>query len=133
MLARVSQLPPGRPRLAKALSAFCIATVAFLVFRDLLVAEAREVEVWLGLEVRGQAALLTAPLHWAIFAAGAWGFWRERRWIWPAAAGYALAIALSHLIWNLTSARGGGWSAGLAQAALFSVPGVLFLRARRDR
>ena len=48
-----------------ALAAFCALTVLFLVPRDLFFAETRDVEVWFGFEVRGRAALLTAPLHWA--------------------------------------------------------------------
>lgn len=114
-----------------ALAIFCVVTVAFLVPRDLFFAETREVEVWFGFEVHGTAALATAPLHWAIFLVGAWGFWVRRPWIVPAAAGYAFYIALSHLVWSEASPNGHGWLAGLAQALAFSVPGVLLLRAHR--
>ena len=114
-----------------ALSAVCLATVGFLVSRDLLVADVREVEVWLGFELRGATALLTAPFHWAIFLVGAWAFWRRRPWIVPAAAAYLFYVGLSHLIWSGTSAEGHGWPAGLAYALAFSVPGVLLLRAHR--
>jgi hypothetical protein len=98
--------------------------------RDLWVAEARDVEVWLGFEVRGPAARWTAPLHWAVFAAGAWAFWTQRRWIWSAAAAYAFYVAVSHLIWSETSPNGRGWPAGLAQALGLSLPGLLLLRLR---
>lgn len=114
-----------------ALAVFCALTVAFLVPRDLFFAETRDVEVWLGFEVRGTAALLTAPLHWAIFAAGAFGFWRARPWAAPGAALYCFYVALSHLIWSEVSANGQGWPMGLAQAAAFSFPGVFLWRARR--
>ncbi|MGH7288773.1 MAG: hypothetical protein ACREI8_12215 [Myxococcota bacterium] len=120
-----------RPWWMTALALFCALTVAFLVPRDLFFAETRDVEVWLGFEVRGAAALLTAPLHWAVFALGAWGFWRARPWITPAAAGYVFYVALSHLIWSEASPNGNGWPLGLAQAALISIPGVLLWRARR--
>ncbi len=113
-----------------ALAAFCLVTVAFLVPRDLFVPDTRDVEVWFGFELRGAAARLTAPLHWAIFAAGAWGFWRARPWIVPAAAGYVFYVALSHLVWSEASPNGNGWMIGLAQAAAISVPGFLLLRAR---
>jgi len=116
-----------------ALALFCAATVLFLVPRDLLFADARDVEVWFGFELRGRAALLTAPLHWAIFALGAWAFWTQQPWVLPAAAGYAFYVALSHLIWSEASANGRGWPAGLAQAAALSIPGVLLLRAHRSR
>ena len=53
-----------RPWWMTGLSLFCVATVLFLVPRDLFYAETRDVEVWLGFELRGAAALATAPLHW---------------------------------------------------------------------
>ena len=118
-----------------ALALFCAATVVFLAARDLLVPHVRDVEVWFGFELRGAAARLTAPLHWAIFAFGAWGFWRARREIVPAAAGYLFYVALSHLVWSEASPNGNGWPIGLAQAAAIAVPGFLLLRAhgRRER
>jgi hypothetical protein len=116
-----------------ALALFCAGTVAFLAWRDLLVPSARDVEVWFGVELRGAAARLTAPLHWAIFALAAWGFWRARPWIAPAAAFYLFYVALSHLVWSEVSPNGQGWIAGLAQAAAISIPGWLLLRAARWR
>jgi hypothetical protein len=114
-----------------ALALFCVATVLFLVPRDLFFAETREVEVWLGFEIRGTAALLTAPLHWAIFALGAWGFWHCRPWVVPWAAAYVFYVALSHVIWSEASPNGNGWPIGLLQALAISIPGALLLRVRR--
>jgi hypothetical protein len=88
-----------------ALALFCAATIVFLVPRDLFFSDARYVEVWFGFELHGAAALVTAPVHWAIFALGAYGFWRQRPWIVPAAAGYAFYVAVSHLIWILRAGR----------------------------
>lgn len=122
-----------RPGWATAGALFCAGTLLFLVARDLGLAHVREVEVWAGFEVHGLWARLTAPLHWAIFAIGAWGFWRLRPWIWPWASVYAFYVAGSHLVWNLTSPSGRGWSAGLVQLALFSAPGVLLWWARPPR
>jgi hypothetical protein len=120
-----------RPWWMTALAGFCAASVIFLVPRDLFFAETRDVEVWLGIELRGRAALLTAPLHWAVFGVGAWAFWRARPWIVSAAAAYVFYVALSHLIWSEASPHGNGWRVGLAQALAISVPGLLLLRARR--
>jgi hypothetical protein len=114
-----------------ALALFCAATVLFLAARDVFVPHVRDVEVWFGFELRGATARLTAPLHWAIFAVGAWGFWRARPWITRAAAAYVFCVALSHVVWNLVSPNGHGWVAGLAEAAAISVPGIVLLRARR--
>lgn len=119
-----------RPWWATALAAFCALTVIFLVARDLLVPEVRDTEVWLGFEVHGPLAWLTAPLHWAVFALGARGFWSLRPWVWPWASVYAFQVALSHLIWNLISPAGGGWTAGAWQLAVFSIPALLLLAAR---
>jgi hypothetical protein len=109
---------------------FCLLSLALNVPRDLLWPEYGDVEVWFGLEVRGLAARLTAPLHWAIFAVGAWAFWTCRPWIRPVAAAYAFYVAASHLVWSEASAHGNGWRVGLLQAAALSVPGFLLLRAR---
>ena len=118
-------------RARKLLALVCAATVPFLAVRDLLLPEIRDVEVWLGFELRGHAALLTAPLHWAIFAFGAFAFWRAKPWIWTAAAGYVVYVAASHLIWSEASPNGRGWPAGLAQAAALSLVAVLLLWMRR--
>jgi hypothetical protein len=115
----------------RVMAAFCLATVCFLVARDLFHPPSREVEVWFGFELRGSAARWTAPLHWAVFAVGAWAFWTRRPWIVPAAAGYVFYVALSHLVWSEASPNGNGWLVGLAQAFAISVPGVLLWRAGR--
>ena len=128
-----SQPPIERPWWATALACFCAATVVFLVVRDLFVPEVRDVEVWLGFELRGPLAIATAPLHWLVFAVGAWAYWTMRPWVRPWASVYAFTIAIGHLVWNLTSPRGEGLSAGLAQLVLFSVPALVLLRARPSR
>jgi hypothetical protein len=93
----------------------------------------RNVEVWLGFELHGAWARWTAPLHWALFAVGAWAFARGHRWIWRAAPFYAGYVAFSHLVWNLVSPSGGGLLDGLWQLALFSLPVVLLLRLAPPR
>jgi len=122
---------PHAARARRALALLCAATVVFLAARDLLLPEIRDVEVWLGFELHGLAARLTAPLHWAIFAFGAWAFWRGKPWIWQAAAAYVFYVALSHLVWSEASPHGRGWPMGLAQAAAISLIGALLLRISR--
>jgi|SRR5262245_2355900 len=120
-----------RPRWMTALAVFCALTVVFLAGRDLCVPSVGDVEVWLGFELHGRAARLTAPLHWAIFAGFAWGFWRAKPWIRPAASAYLFYVALSHLIWSEASPNGQGWPMGLLQAAGISLLALGMLRARR--
>lgn len=119
-----------RSRSAVCVAGFCALTVFVLVYRDLFVPNARETEVWLGFELTGNLARITAPLHWGIFGVGAWAFWTQRSWAWTSGALYALYIAFSHLVWNLISPSGGGWAAGLWQLALFSVPAMILLWLR---
>jgi hypothetical protein len=122
----------SRPWWMTTLAFFCLATVVFLVPRDLLFPDTRNTEVWLGFEVHGIAALVTAPIHWIVFLFGAWGFWFRRRWVLPCAAVYVFYVALSHLIWSEASPNGRGWPAGIVQALAISVPGVLLYRASRQ-
>ena len=66
------------------LMAFCAYMAAIYVPYDLFVKPAAEdQEVWLGFMLHGWAAKITEPVHLAIYAAGAWGFWKMRRWMWP--------------------------------------------------
>jgi len=109
------------------MAVLCVASLAWNVPRDLFFEEYRWVEVWGGFELRGWPALVTAPLHWAIFAVGAWAFWTGRRWVVPVAAAYAFYVAVSHLVWSESSPHGRGWRVGLLQMAALSLPGFLLL------
>jgi hypothetical protein len=88
-------------------------------------------EVWLGIVLRGTWAKATEPLHWAVYAAGAWGFLRMRTWMWPWAAVYTAQIAIAMLVWAVLS-RGGlpGWALGVVSAAPFVALAVALYRAR---
>jgi hypothetical protein len=117
-----------RPGWMTALALLCAATVVVSLVRDLFLPASREVEVWFGLEAHGWLAYLTAPLHWAIFAFGAWAFWTNQQWIVPWAAVYLFYAAFSHLVWSEASAHGRGWMIGLVQALLISSGGWVLLR-----
>ena len=125
---------PDRPRSRTiadtSLALFCSGTLLFLVYRDLALPRVADVEVWFGIEVHGVWARWSAPLHWAIFAAAGLAFWRAWPPIWRLAIGYSVYIAASHLIWNLTSAAGGGLAPGLAQTLLFLIPTAVLARIR---
>ena len=113
------------------LAVLCLATVVVSMVRDLFWPDSRWVEVWFGFEVMGWPALLTAPLHWAIFVIGAAAFWRGEAWVVPWAAGYLFYAAASHLIWSEASPHGRGWPIGLLQAAAISTAGWVVLRLGR--
>jgi len=40
-------------------------------------------EVWFGIRFHGWAAKFLEPFHWAVYAAGAYGFRRMKPWMWP--------------------------------------------------
>jgi drug/metabolite transporter (DMT)-like permease len=131
MTAAAQRAP--RPLWMTGMALFCAGTVLFLLWYD-LATDSRDVEVWLGFELRGRAARLTAPLHWAIFAAGAWAFWTRQRWIALATALYIAYVAVSHLIWSEVSPNGNGWPIGLLQMlgiGVFAIP--FWIHHRRSR
>jgi len=127
----MNEATPRRPRWMTAMAAVCAFNVVFLVYRDLAIPAVRDVEVWLGYELRGRAALLTAPIHWGIFTMGAWAYWTRQRWIPLATALYLHYVSLSHLIWSESSPNGRGWAVGLLQAAFFSALAIPFWRRHR--
>jgi len=56
-------------------------------------------EVWFGIRFHGWAAKFLEPFHWAVYAAGAYGFRRMKAWMWPWAALYTGQVAFSMLVW----------------------------------
>lgn len=120
-----------RPWWMNGLFVFCLyMTFVYLPFDLFWKPVEQDEEVWFGVTLHGWPAKLTAPLHWAIYAAGAFGFWKMRPWMWPWAAVYAAQVCVAMLVWNLLDPRGGGWLSGLIAAAVFMVPTVALWRAR---
>ena len=91
---------------------------------------AQDQEVWFGIMLTGWAAKATEPLHWAIYAAGTWGFWRMRPWLHPWAALYVAQIGLGMLVWSVLDERGAGALAGLVSALPFALLAWLLWRSR---
>ncbi len=109
---------------------FCIyMTFIYLPFDLFIKPVAVDQEVWFGFMLTGWAAKLTAPLHWAIYAAGAYGFWKMRWWMWPWAAIYVAQIALGMGIWSLLDPRGGLWI-GVVSMAVMAVPAIALWRSK---
>lgn len=96
------------------------------LYQDIALAE----DVWFGFELRGMQAKLTEPLHWAVYLVLAWGFWKERTWVWPLATIYVAQVAVAMLVWNLREEDGGGWIMGLGAFAIFAALSVSLWRAR---
>jgi len=110
--------------------AFCLYMTIFYMPYDIFMKPiAEDQEVWFGFLLEGWPAKATAPLHWLIYGALAWGFHRMSRRMWPWAAIYTAQIAVSMLVWNLLDPRG-NWAIGLVTAAIFLVPTIALWRAR---
>ena len=110
---------------------FCVyMTLIYMPFDMFIKPVAQDEEVWFGFTLTGWWAKATEPLHWLIYGAGAWGFYRMRAWMWPWAAVYAAQVVIAMVVFNLIDPRGGGWGAGLIAGAIFAVPMVALWRAR---
>lgn len=119
-----------RPWWMNLLFGFCVyMTFIYLPFDMFIKPVAVDAEVWFGVALHGWAAKSTEPLHWAIYATGAFGFWKMRSWMWPWAALYVGQVAVGMLVWNLQGARG-HWVWGITAAVLFAVPTIALWRAR---
>jgi len=120
-----------RPWWMNLIFAFCVyMTFIYMPFDVFWKPVAVDEEVWFGVTLHGWPAKLTAPLHWLIYVAGAYGFWKMRPWLWPWAAVYVAQVSIGMLVWNLLDPRGGGWIAGLVAGAVFLLPTVALWRAR---
>jgi len=113
---------------------FCLFMVFVYAPYDILakpllrpIAEAEE--VWFGIMLRGWAAKTTEPLHALIYGALAWGLWKERPWVWPAASLYAAQVAVGMLVWTLLYEPGALLLGGFA-TALFAALAVALWRQR---
>jgi hypothetical protein len=118
----------GRPWWMNALMLFCAYMAVVHVPWDFFAKPvAQDAEVWLGVMFHGWAAKLTEPLHGAIYAAGAYGFYRMRGWMWPWASLYTASVAVGMFVWcAVYGAR------GLAGILLGAVAFVLFALLARE-
>jgi short-subunit dehydrogenase len=121
-----------RPGWMNVLLAFCLYMALVYVPWDFLAKPvARDQEVWLGMVLTGWAAKATEPLHWALYAAGAYGLWRMRPWLWPWAAVYAASVAIGMAVWPIGRFGGmRGVALGAASFVPFAVLTVALWRAR---
>ena len=120
-----------RPWWMNLMFAFCLyMTFVYLPFDLFIKPVERDDEVWFGVLLHGWGAKLTEPLHWAIYGAASYGFWRMRAWMWPWAAVYAAQVSIGMMVWNLLDPRGAGLLGGAISAAVFLLPTVALWRAR---
>ncbi len=122
----------ARPGWMNALMLFCAYMAFVYVPWDLFwkpVAE--DQEVWFGILFTGWTAKALTPAHWAVYAAGAYGFWRMRPWLWPWASVYVAQIAVGMLVWSLRHGSGvGSVVGGVVAFSAFAALSVALWRAR---
>jgi short-subunit dehydrogenase len=105
--------------------------IVYMPFDLFFKAPALDEEVWFGIRLHGWAAKATEPIHWAIYAAGAYGFWRMRSWMWPWAGVYVAQVAIAMLVWNLVYTGGAsGVVFGAVAGSAFAALAWMLFRAR---
>ncbi len=120
-----------RPFWMNAMMFFCMfMAVVYVPWDFLFKPVASDEEVWFGVLLTGWWAKATEPLHWAIYAAGAWGFWRMKSRLHPWALLYTAQVAIGMLLWNLLDSRGGGIVGASVSAAPFAVLCMMLWRQR---
>ena len=85
--------------------------------------------MWFGFTLRGWYAKATEPLHWLIYGAGAYGFWKMSSWMWPWAGVYAAQVCIAMFVFSLVN-EGGSLLAGIIAGGIFLIPTVALFRAR---
>jgi hypothetical protein len=112
----------GRPIWINVLMVFCgYMTFIYLPWDLFVKPVADDHEVWFGILFTGWAAKVAALPHWAIYAAGTFGFYRMRPWMWPWAAVYTAQVAVGMLVWCVLEIEGGpGWFSGAASFVPFA-------------
>ena len=110
---------------------FCLyMTFIYMPFDMFYKPVAEDEEIWFGFTLYGWWAKATEPLHWLIYGAGAYGFWKMRSWMWPWAAVYAAQVVIAMVVWNVVNDKGAGLVGGLIAGAVFAVPMIALWRAR---
>ena len=114
-VANLSAAWKGRPWWMNVLWLFCLyMTFVYMPWDFFLKSREEWEQVWFGFTLRGWPAKLTEPIHWAIYAAGSWGFYKMRSWMWPWACVYSAQVAIAMIIFNILEGpangdgRGGG-------------------------
>ena len=110
---------------------FCVyMTFIYMPFDIFYKPVAEDEEVWFGYMLTGWWAKATAPIHWFIYGAGAYGFWRRKSWMWPWAAVYSMQVVIAMIVWNLLYPEDAGLGVGLIAGAVFMVPTIALWRKK---
>ena len=108
---------------------FCVyMTFIYMPFDLFYKPVAEDEEIWFGFTLYGWWAKATEPLHWLIYGAGAYGFWKMKKWMFPWAGIYAAQVVIAMVVFNLVNAKGGGVGPAVISGFVFALPmAYLFL------
>ncbi|MEM7098233.1 MAG: hypothetical protein AAF541_08245 [Pseudomonadota bacterium] len=110
---------------------FCVyMTIIYMPFDLFYKPVAEDEEIWFGFTLYGWWAKATEPLHWLIYGAGAYGFWKMKRWMWPWAGVYAAQVVIAMVVFSLINAKGGGVASALISGFVFALPMAHLFLAR---
>ena len=119
-----------RPIWMNALMLFCAyMTFIYMPFDLFYKPVADDEEVWFGFILHGWAAKATEPIHWAIYAAGFYGFLKMKPWMFPWAALYVFQVAIAMGVWPWLN-KGMSPLAGIPVAVPFIILGVMLWLAK---
>jgi hypothetical protein len=120
-----------RPHWMNGLLLFCAFMTFIYLPWDLFVKPVVEdQEVWFGYTFTGWFAKATGFLHWLVYGAGSWGFWKMKSWLFPWASLYIAQIAIGMFVWSFLSDEGPGIAIGLITAIPFALLAVALWRAK---
>ncbi len=131
MNEKLKDLFVGRPIWMNLLMVFCAyMTFIYMPFDMIFKPVAEDVEVWFGYSLYGWAAKATEPIHWLIYGAGCYGFFKMKAWMWPWAGLYVFQVAIGMFVWGQLAEQSSSILISIGVAVPFVVLGVMLLRAR---
>ena len=132
MINKIKALLQPRPWWMNLLWFFCLyMTFIYMPFDIFTKPFERWEEIWFGFTLVGWWAKATEPLHWLIYAGGAYGFWKMSPAMWPWAAVYSAQVTIAMVVFNLLEGgKGGGPIAALISGGLFLIPTIALWRSK---
>ncbi len=121
----------ARPVWMQGLFVFCLyMTFIYLPWDIFIKPLAEDQEVWFGILFTGWAAKFGALLHWFVYGAGSYGYWKMKSWMRIGSVLYLLQIAIGMFVWSMLDERGGGLLFALGPATFFAALAFLSWRAK---
>lgn len=130
LIEKIRQSLAGRPHWMNALFLFCVyMTFFYMPFDFFYKPVVDDDEIWFGVVLHGWAAKATEPIHWAIYAAGFYGFLNMKSWMHPWAGLYVIQVAIAMAVFPWLN-QGAPLYAGLLIAVPFVILAIMLFRAR---